>query len=117
MGKRRPLSVTLIGWLFIAAGVVGLVYHATKPGTAEGFQYELAGILLLRALAIVGGVYLLRARNWARWLLLAWLAFHVVLSAFHPLSGLLIHILLLAVIAYLLLRPEASAYFRRSSPY
>ena len=35
------------------------------------------------SLAIVCGVFLLRGHNWARWLALAWIAFHVVLSAFH----------------------------------
>ena len=28
--SKRPLSITIIGWLFIATGVVGIAYHATE---------------------------------------------------------------------------------------
>jgi hypothetical protein len=61
---------------------------------------------------------MLRAHNWARWLALAWIAFHVVLSAFHAFSELVIHGLLCAMIAWGLFRPEAGRYFRgeRSEP-
>ncbi len=55
---------------------------------------------------------MLRGRNWARWLLLVWLAFHVILSAFHALFELVVHSLLFAVIAYSLFRPRVSAFFR-----
>jgi len=57
-------------------------------------------------------VYMLLGRNWARWLGLAWIAFHVIISAFHSAQELVIHGLLLALFAYFLLRPSASAYFR-----
>jgi hypothetical protein len=57
---------------------------------------------------------MLRGRNWARWLLLAWIAYHVALSAFHSLSGVVTHALLFMVIAYFLFRPQVSEYFRRT---
>jgi hypothetical protein len=57
-------------------------------------------------------VFLLRGRNWARWGVIVWLAYHVVLSAFHSALAVVIHTLLLAVIGYLLMRPRESAYFR-----
>jgi len=41
---------------------------------------------MIRIIAVVGGVFLLMGHNWARWLMLAWLAFHVAVSAFHSLS-------------------------------
>lgn len=110
--RNRPLSVTLIGWLFVAAGVVGLVYHAGEFRSQGAFQYDLVWVSLVRLLAIVGGVFLLRGRNGARWLVTAWMAYHVVLSAFHSPFELVVHGLLLAVIAYVLFRSRASAYFR-----
>jgi hypothetical protein len=63
-------------------------------------------------------VFMLRGCNWARWLLLVWIAYHVILSAFHSLSELVMHSLLFALVAYFLLRPQASAYFRgaRANP-
>ena len=109
---KRPLSVTIIGWLFIAAGTVGLVYHATEFKTDRPFQYELVLVCLIRLLAIVCGALMLRGRDWARWGLLVWIAYHVVLSAFHTLFELIVHGLLAVVVAWFLLRPRATAFFR-----
>jgi hypothetical protein len=39
-------------------------------------------------------------------------AYHVILSAFHSVSETIAHAALFAVVAYVLLRPKASAYFR-----
>ena len=113
--RRRPLSITIIGWLFVGAGMIGLVYHATEFKTQRPVEYELIWVCIVRLLAILSGVFLLRGSNWARWLLLVWLAYHVILSAFHSLFELAMHGLLLGVIAYFLFRPQASAYFRGAS--
>ena len=110
--NERPRSITVISWLFIAAGVIGLAYHATEFKADRPFQYDVGWVCLVRLLAILCGVFMLRGSNWARWLLLVWIAFHVVLSAFHSLFELVIHSLLFAVVAYFLFRPQASAYFR-----
>jgi hypothetical protein len=110
--NKRPLSVTIIGWLFIAAGAIGLAYHATEFKVHVQFPYELIWVLLLRLFAIVCGLFMLSGNNWARWGLLLWLAYHVVLSAFHSFSELAMHSLLLALVAYFLFRPKTSAYFR-----
>jgi len=112
--NRRPLSVTVISWLFIAAGAIGLAYHLTE--FKGQFEYGLALVSLVRLLAILSGLFMLRGSNWARWLLLVWILYHVILSAFHSLSELAIHSLLLVVVAYFLLRPKASAYFRKHVP-
>jgi hypothetical protein len=113
--RRRPLSITIIGWLFVGAGTIGLAYHATEFRAQRPVEYDVIGVCIIRLLAILSGVFLLRGSNWARWLLLVWLAYHVILSAFHSLSELAMHGLLLGVIAYFLFRPQASAYFRRAS--
>lgn len=111
----RPLSVTVVGWLFVAAGSVGLVYHATELRAPGPFDSEVIWVLLVRLAAIVGGAFVLRGARWASWLLVAWMAYHVVLSALHSWSEAAVHAVLLVGVAYLLLRPEASAYFRRPS--
>ena len=110
--KKRPISVTIIAWLFIAAGLVGLTYHLTEFDINSPSQFELVLVLILRVLVIVCGVFILRGSNWARWLLLVWIAYHLVLSAFHSTSELAMHSVLLAVVAYFLLRRESSVYFR-----
>jgi hypothetical protein len=113
MTGTRPRSVTVIGGLFIAFGAIGLVYHATELDAGNGFQYDELLVLFVRLLAIVSGFYVLRGANWARWLTIAWMAYHVALSTFHSVGDTILHAVLLAVIGYVLLRPEASAYFRR----
>ena len=69
-------------------------------------------IAAIAAVAIIGGVFLLRGHGWARWLLLVWLTAHVVISAFHSWSLMLAHLVLFVAIAYSLLAPPASQYFR-----
>jgi hypothetical protein len=111
--NKRPLSVTIIAWLFITAGVVGFAYHLSEFKAPPPFQFDVALVCLVRLLAIVGGAFMLRGQNWARWLSIVWIAGHAVLSAFHPLSELIMHSVLLVVFTFFLFRPRASAYFRR----
>src|SRR5207302_5629461 len=98
--NTRPSSVTVIGWLFIVTGVVGLAYHATEFKPQNPFQYDLVWVGFVRFLAIVGGAFVLRGSAAARWLVIVWLGYHVVLSAFHSLSEVIVHALLLAVISW-----------------
>ena len=112
---KRPVSVTVLAGLYLAVGAIGFAYHfhdlLTSP--AEGFWIELT-----ESLAFICGVFLLRGDNRARWGALAWIAFHVVLSIFHPVREFAIHCLFLAVFAWVLFRPEAARYFhRRDSSY
>lgn len=108
---KRPLPVLVFGILFILAGTAGLFYHM-KERTLES-DYLL--ISAIRLLAILGGIFLLLGHNWARWLLLAWLAFHVIVSAFHSMQELAAHTVLLLLFTFFLFRTPASAYFRATS--
>jgi hypothetical protein len=115
---KRPISITIISWLFIAVGVVALLYHLTPHLGAEGKAsrppgHELIWVVFVRLIALLCGVFMLRGCNWARWLLVVWFAYHVILSAFHSLTQVAVHTLLFGVIAFFLFRPKASAYFRR----
>jgi hypothetical protein len=116
--KKLPLAFKVLGWLFIAVGSVALIYHLSKLNAQHPFDYELGWICLVRVLAVLGGVGLLRGHNWARWLLAVWMAYHIVLSLFHSPLELVLHGLLFGVIGYFLFRPQASAHFqtRRSAP-
>jgi hypothetical protein len=111
--RKRPLSITIIGWLFVVAGAVGLVYHATEFKAGGPLQYDVVWVCLVRLVAILCGAFMLRGNNWARWLLLGWIAYHIILSAFHSLSGLIVHSLVFGVVAYFLFRRSASDYFSR----
>ncbi len=104
---KRPIAVTLLGCLFIVTGLAGLIYHMTDRPVDHWF----VPIAMVRIIAVLGGIFLLLGRGWARWVLLVWLAFHVGVSAFHSISQVAVHLVLLIVIALLLLRPPASTYF------
>jgi hypothetical protein len=76
-------------------------------------QQHSVWIELVRLLAILCGVFMLRGRNWARWLALAWMAFHVAIS-FPEQGQVAFHLLFLVAVAWLLFRPDAGQYFRET---
>jgi hypothetical protein len=54
---------------------------------------------------------MLRGQNWARWLATGWIAFHVIVSFYHPWPQVAFHAVLLLVFAYFLFRAQANRYF------
>jgi uncharacterized membrane protein HdeD (DUF308 family) len=109
---KRPFQVTFLGWLFIVVGILSTTYHLVK-GSLDRWMIP---IVLVGIIAVVAGVSLLRGARWARWLVLVWLAFHVVVSALNSLSDALPHVVLLLVIGYVLLGPPTSKYFQSTQP-
>jgi len=118
---RRPHSITAIGWLFIAVGAAGLlkdVWPLLTPDAAQQLAKlkadglaDLGPAWTTRLLSVIGGAGLLRGHNWARWLLVAWMAFHIGLSLFHSLPELLTHAAIFAPLLYLLFRRSSEPYF------
>jgi hypothetical protein len=107
MGRKRiPLPVILIACLYLTVGTGGFVVHLSDRRAPDWIWVELTEFL-----AIVCGVFLVRAHNWARWLASAWMAFHVVIS-FGDLRQLAIHSLFLALIVWCLFRADASRFFQ-----
>lgn len=104
---KRPFSTAFLGWLFIVVGLAALCYHLTK----DRLDFWMIPIALLEITAIVAGIFLLKGRNWARWLVLVWLAFHVVARALDLLSSSVPHLLLLIAVGYFLFTPPDSRYF------
>jgi hypothetical protein len=105
---KRPFEVTFLGCLFIVVGLANPVLHLAH-GPADRWMILIAAISITSA---VGGIFLLLGSNWARWLLLGWLALHVVISAFNSASETLAHLLLLAVAGYFLVWSRAAKYFQ-----
>jgi hypothetical protein len=109
--RRPPLSVLVIALLYLAVGIAGFMYRfrtllAWQQGSVWAESTEL--------LAVIIGIFLLRGRNWARWLAVAWMAFHVVLSAFHSYAQASVHLAFLALIVWALFEREAGRYFRKA---
>jgi hypothetical protein len=111
---KRPLAATIIGWLFIAAGTVGFLYHVREVDVANPLSNDALLVLSVRLLAIIGGVLVLKGSPIGRWLLVAWLAYHVVLSYFHPFSELITHALLMVVITCALFHPRIGLFFKKN---
>lgn len=104
---RRPISVLVIACLYLAVGCIGFVFHFRELRHPDGIWIALTEIL-----AIIAGAFMLLGKNWARWLALAWMAFHVVLSAFGAFRELAVHSIIFVAIAWLLFRTDARDYFR-----
>jgi hypothetical protein len=105
----RPVSVTVVAWIFIAVGAVNFIYHSRE---LLQLHWDAFLIEFVELLALIAGLFMLRCHNWARWLALAWMAFHIILTAFPPFHGLAVHIIIFTGIAILLLRADATKYFR-----
>ena len=88
---------------------MGFAYHFHE---IVALQHDSLWIALTEILAIVAGVFMLRGQDWARWLALAWIAFHVLVSALNSMHQFLMHSLICAGIAWILLHPTAARYFR-----
>jgi hypothetical protein len=118
---KRPLSITLIAWLFILVGIGTLVFalfvalladssHIHDPlGRFSGDDLLVIGIAVA---AGAGGLLLLKRNGWGRWLILAWLIFHTAISSTHNAMKFAVHLGLTIVIGAVLFLPSASAYLR-----
>ncbi len=92
-------------------GTIGFVHHFPELMARHP---DSVGIETTELFAVLCGVFLLQGRNWARWLALAWIAFHVAIS-FPVMSKVIVHTLFLALIAWGLFQPEATRYFKGES--
>ncbi len=110
---RRPLAITIMGWLFIIAGAVGIVrrigdFDADDPL----FGNDAVWVMIVGLLAAVGGVFILRGVALGRWLLIGWMVYHVILSAAHTTTELIIHTVFLVILIVVLFNRNVSWYFR-----
>jgi hypothetical protein len=105
--RKLPIQVLVIACLYIVVGAVGLVDHLPQRMV---FHQDDVWIELTELLAVIAGAFMLRGHNWARWLAIAWMAFHVALS-WPVVRQMAVHTLILAAIVWLLFRPEAQGFF------
>jgi hypothetical protein len=108
--NKRPIYVTVLGYVLIVAGAIGIAYHFPEFKSTPSSEYLL--ILGVRLIAIVGGVFLLRGKDWARWLAIAWIACHLGISIFHTKEGIAVHAVVLVVFCVLLFLPATNRYFQ-----
>ena len=121
--SNRPTSVNIIGWFLIVTALISLVSSyinmdnpitkelMAKSGMSVPLQY---GVMYLGlAVAFISGIAIRQGHKWARTLYLGWSVFGLVVALFtSPVKIMLVPgVLMLAVIAYFLFRPQANAYF------
>lgn len=101
----------VVALLYLAVGVIGFAYHFR---TLLTWQQGSVWVEATELLAAIIAVFLLRGQNWARWLAIAWMVFHVVLSAFRSYAQAGTHAAFLALIAWALFAPPSGRYFREA---
>ena len=108
-----PIGVLIVACLFLLVGVVGLVRHFPWPMV---FHQDDVWVELTELVAVIAGIFLFLGHNWARWLAVGWMAFHIAIS-WPKVPALAVHTLILAAIVWLLFRNDASRFFaaRRST--
>jgi len=111
MDKKRPLTVTIVAAVYLLVGAAGFIFHFRE---LVPLQRDAAFVELTELLALVAGLFMFLGQNWARWPAVAWVAFQVAISAFHPVRELLVHAAFFVVISWILLRPPAGRYFRQA---
>jgi hypothetical protein len=114
----RPRTVTILGWLFVVVGMASLgrqlvTMHGGRPALVASLPGDFWYAAISAAVAAVSGAFILRGARWARWLLGAWLVFHVAIGLVHGVFTLVVHALLAAVVLWLLFRAPATAWFRQ----
>lgn len=107
---KRPFSVTFVAWLYLVVNVVALALHYSD--VLPPYHSRDLWVDILRLIGLVTGAWLLRGANWARWLALAWMAFHVWVGYLNGWIPGLIHSGFFILILVLLFRPAANAWFR-----
>lgn len=110
---RRPLSLTIFSILLILIGAAGFVGHFPAhrpPYHSDDFLPDLLELILITA-----AVFILRGRNWARWLALAWITFHLAISFYDSLRKVIAHSIILLIFVAFLFSRGARAWFRAKS--
>ena len=110
---RRPIAVLLVSYLYMAVGTIGFLVYLPKQTALQ--QYWL-WIELTELLALFAGAFMFRGRNWARWLALVWMAFHVAIS-FPVVRQVVTHSVIFALIAWVLFRQDTQRFFRPARGY
>lgn len=122
--KSRPLSVSIISWILIVAGLLSLVASLLTMNNPNvkvmmennplpmSVQYALMYVGL--AILIISGFGMLKGKNWARLLYVAWGVFSIALNVITTpkLTTMMIPgMVFLAIVIFFLFLPKSNAFF------
>jgi hypothetical protein len=71
--NKCPIPIIALAFLYAATGIIGFIKNLHAFGGSDFWWIEATEIV-----AVVAGIYMFFGKAWARWLALAWMAFHVV---------------------------------------
>ena len=124
--QKRPLSVTVIGIFVLVQAAINLMALSAArsdpalltqmlpPGTAPEAITQAIPIAMFACFVVaLIGFGLLRGLNWARIAVVALTIFAVLMGVMQGNPAFLLSAALQAVMAFLLYRPAANAYFAR----
>jgi hypothetical protein len=121
----RPTSVTVIAWYLIGLSSLGALGYVTAIFAAKPITHEVSDAGLISppirhaigmggfVLDVVCGYFMLRGRNWSRYVYVGWSALHLAIlfpgssTKFAMIPG----VAILAVTAVYLFRPAANTFF------
>ena len=120
---KRPKSVSIISWLLIIASIISLVSTVASYGNPIAhelmaqspipipLQYVMTFVGL--TLMLVCGIMMLKAKNWARNLYVAWSVFGLIIGVItSPIKAMMIPgAVFLGIVAFFLYRPKVNSYF------
>jgi hypothetical protein len=112
---KRPLAVTITGWIFIAAGTIGFLYHIKEVDIRNLFSNDALWVQAVRLFAMAGGILTLQGSNFGRWLIVIWMVYHVFLSYFHGMSELIMHAVILGCVCLALFYSKANTFFGKGN--
>lgn len=101
------MAVWVVAALYMGVGIITAAMSLAGLFAHRAYSVEsgLAGLV-----AIVASAYMQQGSNWARWLALMWMGFHVAISYRVP-SEWMAHLAIFAVIAVLLFLPSSRRFF------
>jgi len=94
--SKRLLTVLLVARLFFVVGAIGVVRHAPE---LVHLRQDTVWVELTELLAVVIGVFLFLGYNWARWLAVAWMVFHIAIN-WSSVGAMAVHALIFALLTW-----------------
>lgn len=77
---ERPRSITNIGWFLIFIGILPLMPIYQELSFSLFFSGYVLYLLFCSIGFILSGVYILKLKNWARWLLVCMMVFQALMG-------------------------------------
>ncbi len=122
--NKRPLSISIISWIFIILGGV-MIISMFRP-VPEDVEWHMSQFrvrhpiiylqfLLMPYLAFVCGLFMFLGFQWARWLFVCWFGDNMIAKVVHSPATMLPQALLFGVIMFFLYRPAATAFFNATA--